>query len=317
LATLQDKIQWHPGFCGAAELELRENKADLEFEREYHLSKEPIRIDLLIIKKHTDAQIKNEFGRIFKKFNVLEYKNPSDNMSIDDYFKAVGYACLYKGLGETVNAVPAEELTVSLVREIYPREMIEKLKALGATIEQRFPGIYYVHGMVLFDTQIVVTSELTKKLHSSLRVLSKKADKDDVRNFLQEIEYFHEPGDKNNADAVLEVSVAANHDVYEMIKEELTMGKALRALMKDEFEAELAKQLDVEVAKKVDIEVAKCKSEIRAEGKSEGKSEGKAEQAMTTAYSLADMGMSTDKIAQAIHYNVDTVIYWLETRTDK
>jgi hypothetical protein len=134
---------------------------------------------------------------------------------------------------------------------------------------------------------------LTKKLHSSLRVLSKKADKDDVRNFLQEIEYFHEPGDKNNADAVLEVSVAANHDVYEMIKEELTMGKALRALMKDEFEAELAK----------------CRSEIRAEGK--------AEQAMTTAYSLADMGMSTDKIAQAIHYNVDTVIYWLETRTDK
>ena len=30
-----DKIQWHPGFYGAAELELIENKSELEFIREY------------------------------------------------------------------------------------------------------------------------------------------------------------------------------------------------------------------------------------------------------------------------------------------
>ena len=28
------KIQWHPAFCAAAELELRLNKADLEFKQE-------------------------------------------------------------------------------------------------------------------------------------------------------------------------------------------------------------------------------------------------------------------------------------------
>ena len=27
------KIQWHPAFCAAAELELRSNKGDLEFKR--------------------------------------------------------------------------------------------------------------------------------------------------------------------------------------------------------------------------------------------------------------------------------------------
>ena len=27
------KIQWHPAFCAAAELELRSNKGDLEFNR--------------------------------------------------------------------------------------------------------------------------------------------------------------------------------------------------------------------------------------------------------------------------------------------
>ena len=36
------KIQWHPTFCAAAELELRFNKDDLEFKREYNLSKKTI-----------------------------------------------------------------------------------------------------------------------------------------------------------------------------------------------------------------------------------------------------------------------------------
>lgn len=63
-------ISWHPGFYGAAELEFLSNKGDLEFQREYNLSKEPIRMDLLIIKKLSDVRIENELGHIFKKFNV-------------------------------------------------------------------------------------------------------------------------------------------------------------------------------------------------------------------------------------------------------
>ena len=85
------KIQWHPGFYGAAEIELIANKRDLEFLREYNLNKEPIRMDLLIIKKLSDVKIKNEIGHIFKKYNVIEYKSPDDELSIDDYYKTVGY----------------------------------------------------------------------------------------------------------------------------------------------------------------------------------------------------------------------------------
>lgn len=102
-------ISWHPGFYGAAELEFLSNKGDLEFQREYNLSKEPVRMDLLIIKKLSDVRIENELGHIFKKFNVVEYKNPDDALTIDDYYKTVGYACLYKGLGESVDLIPADE----------------------------------------------------------------------------------------------------------------------------------------------------------------------------------------------------------------
>ena len=66
------EIQWHPGFYGAAELELDSNRDDLEFQREYNLSKKPLRLDLLIIKKLSDIKIKNEIGYLFKKYNIIE-----------------------------------------------------------------------------------------------------------------------------------------------------------------------------------------------------------------------------------------------------
>ena len=69
------KIQWHPAFCAAAELELRSNKGDLEFKREYNLSKKPLQMDLLIIEKRKGVQIQNEIGKIFRGHNIIEYKD--------------------------------------------------------------------------------------------------------------------------------------------------------------------------------------------------------------------------------------------------
>lgn len=84
-------IRWHPAFLsqytenapvtrflyGAAELGLRDNKDDLKFHREYNLSKEPLRIDRLIVWKLTDAWMKNEIGHIFRQYNIIEYKSPT------------------------------------------------------------------------------------------------------------------------------------------------------------------------------------------------------------------------------------------------
>ncbi len=231
-------IQWHPGFYGAAELEFLSNKGDLEFQREFNLSKEPIRMDLLIIKKLADVQIENELGHIFKKYNVAEFKSPDDALSIDDYYKTVGYACLYKGLGETVDQIPANELTISIFRESYPREMFEAMKNLGMEIKERYPGIYYISGkQVLFDTQIVVTKQLDKETHRILRILSKHVREEDVRAFVEKAVQMSEPGDRNNVDAVLQVSVSANKEIYEAIRRcDKVMCEALRELMKEDFE---------------------------------------------------------------------------------
>jgi hypothetical protein len=197
-------------------------------------------------------------------------------MTIDDYFKTVGYACLYKGLGETVNAVPAEELTVSLFREMYPREMMEALKKLGAVIEEKFPGIYYVSEIGPFNTQVVVTGQLSRESHSSLRVLSKNVQEEDVRRFILDSEQLNTPGDRHNVDAVLQVSVSANQTVYKKLKEGVAMCEALRELMKDEIEAEVA----------LGIKQGMAQSEARAEAR--GEAQGAQNATITLIRALMD-----------------------------
>lgn len=51
---MPDKIEkdhWHPGFLGAMEIEFRAYRPNLIFDDEHSLSKEPLKMDLLIIKK--------------------------------------------------------------------------------------------------------------------------------------------------------------------------------------------------------------------------------------------------------------------------
>lgn len=271
------EIQWHPGFCGAAELELLSDRDALEFQREYNLSKKPLQIDLLIIKKVADIQIENEIGRIFKEYNILEYKSPTDGLTIDDYYKTIGYACLYKGLGEKVNQVPAEELTLSIFREAYPRELFKALRESGYTIEEQFPGVYYILGNVLFDTQVVVTRRLSRETHSSLRILSRNADAEDVRTFLTKARRLDSPGNRHNADAVLQASIHANKRLYDEIRRDLGMCEALRELMKDEIDKIL--------------EEATAKATEEAEAKAAEEAAKAAEEAAKAAERAMEKGM--------------------------
>ena len=228
-----DKIQFHPGFYGAAELEFRLETAEIEFNIEYNLSKEPLRVDLLVVGKHDNMQLENEAGRIFKRYNIIEYKSPDDGLTIDDFFKTIGYACLYKALGKTVNQISEKQVTVSLFRDTYPQELFRTLKESGRSIEEKYPGIYYVSGNVQFAVQIVVMNQLDSKKHSAFRVLSKNAKEEDVRRFLEESLTLKNQGDRENADAVFEVSIAANAALYEKIRSDEVMCKAMENLMKD------------------------------------------------------------------------------------
>lgn len=228
------KIQWHPGFYAAAEIELRQNRAELEYHREYNLSKKPLQIDLLVIEKIKDVQIQNEIGKIFRRYNIIEYKSPDDGLTVDDFVKTLGYAYLYKGLGERVNEIPLEELTVSLFRDAKPLKLMQKLTKYGCRIKKYAEGIYYIKGL-LIPAQIIVTRELESKEHPTLRILTRKITESDICNFAEYVNHITEPGDKQNADAVLQVSVSANQRVYNEVRRTTKMD-ALKELFKEELE---------------------------------------------------------------------------------
>ena len=241
-ATFSDiQIQWHAAFCAAAELELSEDRGELDLWREYNLSKKPLQIDLLVVEKRADVFIQSELGRIFRRHNIIEYKSPGDGLSIDDLFKAIGYACFYKSLGETVDQIPVDQLTVSLVREGKPRKLFETLQGAGFEVEKGSNGIYYVKGLFL-PVQIVVTRELDcgpEGENLSLKVLSRSASEEDVRKFIEMAQKLTSQGDRENVDAILQVSVSANYELYDKIKRrDPIMCEAMKRLMMDEIQEE-------------------------------------------------------------------------------
>ncbi|MBR4528922.1 MAG: hypothetical protein IKO80_01460 [Lachnospiraceae bacterium] len=211
----------------------------LTFDPEHQLSKEPLCMDMLIIKKDPEAVIDVDIGRIFRGHNIVEYKSPADSLSIDDLYKTIGYAFLYKGMGATVDAIPADELTVSVFHDRYPRKMMDTLQKLGASIEEKYPGIYYVTWIPSLPIQIVVMSRLSED-HAALRILSDRARVEDVERFVNQTADLTDPGDRANIDAVLQVSIAANRAVYAKLKEEQNMSDIvnewIHEMCKEDFE---------------------------------------------------------------------------------
>ncbi|MDO4339103.1 MAG: hypothetical protein Q4C91_13635 [Eubacteriales bacterium] len=168
--------QWHGPFCSAVRLELVENKNDVDFQKEYQLSSKPLQIDLLVIRKTEDISINNEIGKLFRGHNLMEYKSPGDALNVDTYFKVLGYACFYKSNGPSVDSIKEDDITLSFVREGYPRELFRYFRERNFTVEQRYPGIYYVTRDGFFPIQVIVSKELDKELHIWLTSLTRSVN---------------------------------------------------------------------------------------------------------------------------------------------
>ena len=123
-AKQQAKIYWHVAFYNAIQLSFVDYFHQLEFTDEYYLSKQPLRMDVLIIKKDTELTIDKNIGRIFESHNIIEFKSESDSLTINDYTKVMGYANLYSSFEE----IPIKDITVSFIAKIYPRNLLKYLR---------------------------------------------------------------------------------------------------------------------------------------------------------------------------------------------
>ena len=231
------KLQWHPAFCSALRLELLEDAENLEFTDEFQLTEKPLQIDCTVVKVKKNCRIKNEIGKIFRTHNIFEYKSPMDELNIDTFYKAIAYACLYKVLPNHVNEIPAEEITITLIRDRKPVKLMQELERSGYECKKETAGIYYIYS-VMFPVQIIVSSELDTDMHVQLKALTDHLDETLMRQYLLEVSAFEER-EKNLADVVLQVIVNSNMEKVQKWKgSEQTMCEALRVLMADELNEE-------------------------------------------------------------------------------
>ena len=153
---------FHPAAFTAFWHYLREYR-EVTLREEQHLSKQSLRIDILIIKKKPGLEIDRCWARIFRGHNILEYKSPVDAPpSVHVFNKVLGYACLYASQEE----ISQTDMSATIVCFKKPKKLLETLeKDLGYRVLQKEPGIYYImyKGTApekSLAIQVVVSSEL-------------------------------------------------------------------------------------------------------------------------------------------------------------
>ena len=236
--TADERKFWHQGFYGAMEFDLRRHRGHLEFNTEVELGKLPPRLDLEIIKKQKDYVVDEDFGRIYRTYNIHEYKYERDGANIDELSQVTAYGYFLKHLGRSVDELPLDEITISLFRRSYPRELFKKLEQYHIRVTQASGGIYYVEGFSAFPTQIVVMKDFDRN-HLGLRSLGVSISDEEALAFSEALKDLTDPYDISNARAVLNVSVAANRDIYERIWREFSMYEAVLSIFQKDIDQKL------------------------------------------------------------------------------
>jgi hypothetical protein len=144
----------------------REN-GDITLTDEHQLSKYPLKIDIMVVKKNRDVAIETSWGRIFRQYNVIEYKSPSDRALSPHVFNKVVYG--YVGIYASQENVCLTEMSATIVCFRKPVKLFKHLKEkLNYEILREDKGVYYIiqKGSIpekSLAVQIVVSSELPQE----------------------------------------------------------------------------------------------------------------------------------------------------------
>ena len=234
MAEENGRTRFHYGFYAAMEVEYDLLNVPLTYEQEVELGKDPVRLDFLIIKKDPDIVLNDPIGEFFRQVNIFEYKSPEDGLSIDDFYKVQAYGLLYKGFGRKVNELPIKNITLTIVRHTYPRDMLKMLRNSGVVFSNVHPGIYRFECKPFIPVQLVISSQLPVGEYEGLRLLAKGATVEDIKNYAEKAIASDNERIKENAGTVIDVCLAVNHNIKEATK----MYEAVREVFKDAFAKE-------------------------------------------------------------------------------
>lgn len=245
--------QWHMAFPSAMKLEFMAYNKELQYQTEYLLNPKALQMDLLIIKKDDRIEIENEIGRIFKRHNIIEYKSPYDSEGINEYFKVISYAGLYKA-GKDGKAFEPEDISVTMIREGKPVKLFQWLRAHDCRINQAYNGVYYIENAGFFGTQVIVAKELDESEHIWIKSLTDKLSQRQVKELIIESNVLLGRPEAEYVEALLQIVSKANYEIFDKIKkEDADMYSAWRELFQPEIDEAVSQAVSqVEIKKTVE-----------------------------------------------------------------
>jgi len=187
--THKETATYHQAAFAAFNYLLRKYKhnGDVELKDNHKLSKEPLEIDIMVIKKKANVKITESWGQIFREHNIIEYKSPVDKPVSLDVFNKVIHG--YTGIYASNNNLSLPQISTTIVCFKKPTKLFEQLKSeLNYKILQKDKGIYYisinesVESMSL-AIQFVVSSELDDS-DLTLKALRSKIDEETAKKVL-------------------------------------------------------------------------------------------------------------------------------------
>lgn len=191
----------------------------------------------LVITKNEQEYISNEIGRFFRKYNIMAYKSPYDDLNIDTFYEILAYAAFYKSDGDTVDEKKTGDITISIVTVEKPLELFDTLKNDGIEMEMPYDGIYYLKNNVLFHIQVIVIDELSAEKHIWIKSLSNKVDIAGMKNLLEKSVVLKDRHEKEVANSLIETVLNANAALINEIKENEEISRLLM-----QFSEETAKK---------------------------------------------------------------------------
>jgi hypothetical protein len=205
------ELDWHTAFAEVLQDTFIDYSDVLRFEFEYPLNTKPLEIDVIVIKKKKNITIKLSIAVIFRKFNIVEYKNPNVSLSITGFHKCIAYVRLYC----TIKKVKLTDTTLTFVISRYPRKLFQILKTeFNYQIENTSPGVYNIKGDVM-PIQIIDTRLLNEDNYFYLKNLRSNIELEKFEKLLFAI---HDNPQKDALQAFENTVILANHTNMEELK---------------------------------------------------------------------------------------------------
>ena len=238
------RSDWHAGFEALLRIETHKYEDKVHIITEEEIGVIPPRTDFVIMVEDEEVVFDKAIFKMFRKINILEYKNPYDSLNERVIRKVCGYANLYIGVAEHEGDRPSDQVTITIFRAVKNPELFAKMEQEGKLVRDDVPGIYHVNGIVDLPFQIIITGELEGDEYAAYRALTDRAAEVDVERIIQEIGKEKDDSLKEYYGVLIKLIIEKNPQFIEVVRRDSAMEDVLMEIVKDRVDEKVNEKVN-------------------------------------------------------------------------